>query len=90
MKWTSELRPPVVKPQRGDTRIRKTFLWFPMSIKQKELKITRWLEEAERLEEWKTEYQTIDDGWKRWVPIRWLDIKETMFQELRDFGEENS
>jgi len=90
MRWVKELKPPTKNPRRGDTRIRKSFLWFPVATTQKELKITRWLEVAERLEEWQTEYQTLDDGWKRWVPVKWLDVKETMFQELRDFGEEDS
>lgn len=88
MKRVREKRPPKVYPSRGDVRTRRGFLWFPKAIEQKELIITRWLETAEWKEEFQREYTIIDDGWKRWVPIVWLDIKETTFQSLRDLGDE--
>ena len=88
MKWTNEKKEKRSWKE-GDRRHNKAFLLLPKTIEQKELKITRWLEVAE----WTDEYTFRFPYSKQqpyWKPLMWLDIKETMFQELRDFGEEGS
>ena len=87
MKWTNEKEMKKKVWEEGNRRPHKAFLLLPKTIEQKELKITRWLEIAE----WTDEYAFMFPYSKLhpyWKPLRWTDIKETMFQELRDLGEE--
>jgi hypothetical protein len=48
------------RPKRGDKRVRRKFLWFPLELDGE----TRWLERAS----WDEEY-----GTTMWFPLRWVE-----------------
>lgn len=85
------------KYEEGEQRKRKAFLFLPMTIIQKELKITRWFEFAEWLERWNYSYLATAMGPDapeyslrrgQWTATKWTDIEESAFQAIRDLGQE--
>src|SRR3990167_5478995 len=99
MKWVKNLALSPPKRKECESRSRKAFLFSPKTKKQKELKITRWLENAEWTEEWRYEYPNLalstnelesQFSMGRWHGLKWLDIEETIFQIIRDLGAEDA
>lgn len=61
MKWT--------QPKDGDERVRRGFLWFPLTIESE----TRWLEYAEWKEFWRNGNRG-DGSWGPWwEPAHWTN-----------------
>jgi len=61
MKWTK------IKPLHGETRTRKFFAWFPVSVITGRVTDTRWLETVDIQEMYSQSYN-------RWFTTHFMDI----------------
>ena len=88
MRWIDKYS---TEKKHGMTRNRTAFLFFPKSIRQNGLTITRWLEMATWTEEWNFRYPetvlgpcppayALREG--TWTSLYWVDDEETALQAL--------